>query len=150
MIKGRVPIYHATYVPMRIGIDATVRMGFIDSIWFGKEGAHTHFFGMIPIQSIPITMQEYGVQDLFTRWEIPWTSCRKFLTLTQPASMCCLSFCFQKPSQILCKNLWNNSDSFLLSTVWDHFSVKAYRAYADSHLNQLIRGTQFDQSVLLA
>lgn len=39
---------------------------------------------------------------------------------------------------------------FLFSTVRDHFSLKAYRAYADSHLNQLIRGTQFDESVLLA
>ncbi len=84
------------HVPMRIGIDATVRTGFIGSIWFGKEGAHTHFFGMIPIQSIPITMQEYGVQDLFTRWKIPCSPCRKFSTLTQPASMCCLSFCCQK------------------------------------------------------
>ena len=68
---------------------------------------------MIPIQSIPVTTQEYGVQDLFTRWELPWSPCRKFLILTQPASMCCLSFCCQKPSQILCNMLWNNSDLFI-------------------------------------
>ena len=136
---------------MRIGIDATVRTGFIDSIWFGEEGAHTDFFlgwfQFNPFQSqrknmeFRICSQVEKFRDPLAESSWHWHNLLPCLVYHSVA---------RNPHESCAFFLWNNSGSFLFSTVWDHFSVKAYRAYADSHLNQLIHGAQFDQSVLLA